>query len=240
MKRVAYALVALGLTTFTVAPAFAASPQGAVQMKWNVAATASLTLATNYTTAAGAQSLGANTLQGSPTAGVCTSASSETALTMTFGALNASPTVETACNYQRAVLANVITNDSSGYKINEWLDQAPTTGIQFCAFPNGSTAAGAGPASVNTSAPAAISGSTCAGSGALLPAGSAATGTGPGQPGTAGIRSSTAPGTPYNWVSATTSTAGLNYGQDIQINLSANQASSTTDTSYIIIQLVPN
>jgi len=229
------------MTTFTVAPAFAASPQGAVQMKWNVAATASLTLATNYTTTGGLQSLGANNLQGYPAAdAVCTSASAETALTMTFGQLSAQASVETACNYQRAVLASVITNDSSGYKINEWLDQAPTTGIQFCAFPNGSTAAGAGPASSNASAPAAISGSTCAGSGALLPAGSAATGTGPGQPGTAGIRSSTAPGSPYNWVSATSATAGLNYGQDIQINLSANQASSASDTSYIIIQLVPN
>jgi hypothetical protein len=232
VKRAALALVALGLTTFSVAPAFAASPQGAVQMKWNVAATAQLTLATNYVVATGLQSLGANNLQGSPAA-TCTSAVAETALTMTFGALTASSTLATACNYQRAVLANVVTNDSLGYKLNEWLDQAPTAGITFGAYTNGFAVAPAAPASVNAVAPA-------PGGGSILPAGSAPSGAGPGQPGTAGIRTATAPGLPYVWASTAAATAGTNWGEDIQINLSANQASSAADTSYIIIQLVPN
>ncbi|MFN2462056.1 MAG: hypothetical protein ABR591_15485 [Candidatus Velthaea sp.] len=223
------------------APAFAANPTGAVKMTWNVAATATMTLATNYTTAANApQSLGATSLQGSPAA-TCASGASETALNLTFGALSGSTTVETACNYQRAVSALVVTNDALGYKVQEWLDTAPTAGIQFCAFPNGSSAT-VGPASSNATAPAAIAAGACATGGSLLPAGSAPTGAGAGQPGTAGIRNSTAPATPFTWanVAAGPPAAQTIYGEDIQINLAPNQASSTADSSYIIISLIPN
>jgi len=228
------------MTTFSVAPAFAANPQGAVQMKWNVAASATMTLATNYTTATGLQSLGANNLQGSPAA-TCTSQTSETALTMTYGQLTGSSSAETACNYQRAVLANVVTNDSLGYKLEEFLEAAPTAGIQFCIFNNSSAAVGAGPASVNATAPAPISGSTCAGSGVLaVPGTGGSVGTGAGQPGTAGIATATAPGSPFVWASTAAATAGINWGEDLQINIAANQASSASDTDYMIVLLIPN
>ncbi|GAC1426922.1 MAG: hypothetical protein NVSMB5_21600 [Candidatus Velthaea sp.] len=237
MKRAASAVVALGMAAMVSTPAFAASQTGAVQMKWNVAATASLNLATNYS-ATGLQQTTANSLQPSA-AGVCASQAAETAFTMTFGPLTPSATTAVGCNYQKAVSATVVTNDSLGYKIQEWLDQAPTAGVQFCAFTNGSSAT-AGPASVNTVAPAAIAGSTCAAGGALLPAGSAAAGTAPGNPGTASLRTSTAPATPYTWASTTAATANTIWGEDVQLNLAANQASNTSDTSFIIISLIPN
>lgn len=230
------------MTTFTVAPAFAASPQGAVQMKWNVAATASLTLATNYVAATGLQSLGANSLQGSPAA-TCTSAASETALTMTYGQLTGSSTVETACNYQRAVEAQVVTNDSLGYKLTEFLEAAPTAGIQFCIFTNGNTAnLTSGPASSNATAPAPINAGTCAGSGVLaVPGTGGSVGSGAGQAGTAGIATATSPGaSAFTWASTAAATAGTSWGEDLQINLAANQASSVADTQYMIVLLVPN
>jgi len=229
------------MTAALAMPASAATQEGAVQYKWNVAATATMTLVTNYTSGApAAQGLGANTLLASP-AGTCTSGTSETAFTLTFGQLTPQSAAEASCTYKDAVAATITTNDSSGYKVQEWLDQAPTTGIQFCAFPNNTGVATLNaPASVDSTAPAAISGTTCATGGNLLPAGTSPTGSGPGNPGTAGIRASTAPTTPYTWVSTTTTAASLVYGEDIQINLAANQAASTTDTSYTIISLVLN
>jgi hypothetical protein len=239
VKRAASALVVLGLTAVTIAPSFAATQQGAVEAKWNVAATASMVLATNYVAATGVQSLGANNLQPSP-AGTCTAATTETALTMTYGPLTPSATAEVACNYQRAVLATVITNDSLGYKIVEYEEAAPTTGITFCAFPNGSTASGAGPVSSQATAPTPYTGSACATGGTALIAGTGgAVNSGAQQPG-ANPATATAPASPYNWVSATSASAGTAYGQDLQINLAANQASSASDQTYIIIELVPN
>jgi hypothetical protein len=218
----------MGLSALTIVPAFASTTlEGAVEAKWNVAATASLTLATNYSTTTGLQSLGANTLSGSP-AGTCANAGSETALTMTFGPLTPSATAEVACDYERAILANVITNDSLGFKINEYLEAAPTAGITFCAFPNGSDPTGTAPASIfaSSAAPTPYTGTACATGGTPLVAG-----TGGAVNGGAGN---------FVWVSATAATSGTNYGQDLQINLAANQASSTADQSYIIIQLVTN
>jgi len=235
----------VGLTALAIVPALASTTlQGAVEAKWNVAATASLTLATNYVTTTGLQSTGANTLTGSP-AGTCANASAETALTMTFGALTPSATAEVACDYERAILANVVTNDSTGFKINEYLEAAPTTGITFCAFPNGSDPTGTAPASIfaASTAPTPYTGSACATGGTPLVAGTGGlVNGGAGQPAPVGNPATATIPTTGNfvWVNATTSTAGTNYGQDLQINLAANQASSTADQSYIIIQLVTN
>jgi len=235
----------MGLSALTIVPAFASTTlEGAVEAKWNVAATASLTLATNYSTTTGLQSLGANTLSGSP-AGTCANAGSETALTMTFGPLTPSATAEVACDYERAILANVITNDSLGFKINEYLEAAPTAGITFCAFPNGSDPTGTAPASIfaASAAPTPYTGTACATGGTPLVAGTGgAVNGGAAQPAPAGNpATATIPGAGnFVWVSATAATSGTNYGQDLQINLAANQASSTADQSYIIIQLVTN
>jgi hypothetical protein len=222
-------------------PASAANQTGSVQMKWNVAATATMTLVTNYTAGSpAAQGLGANSLLPSVAATTCTSQSAETAFTLTFGALTPSSTAEVGCTYQRAIAATVTTNDSSGYKIQEWLDQAPTAGIQFCAIPNNTGVATVNaPASVTSGNPAATANS-CPNSGTVLVAGTAASGSGGGNPGTAGIRTATAPGSPYTWASTAAVAANLVYGEDIQIGLAANQASSASDTSYVIISLIPN
>jgi len=238
VKRAATALVALGLTAVTIAPSFAANQQGAVEAKWNVAATASMTLATNYVATTGLQSLLANSLQPNP-AGTCASATSETALTMTFGQLTPSATAEVACNYQRAILASVVTNDSLGYKIIEYEEAAPTAGITFCAFPNGFAATGAGPASSQATAPAPYTGTACATGGTALIAGSSGAINGGAQQPGANPATANAPGSPFDWVSASTATAGTDYGQDLQINLAANQASSASDQTYIIIELMP-
>jgi hypothetical protein len=239
-KRATLALVGLGMAAATCAPASAASQSGAVQMKWSVAATASMTLVTNYTAGvAAAQGVGANSLQPSA-AGVCANQAAETAFTMTFGSITPAVAAAVGCNYQRAVAATVTTNDSLGYVITEFLDQAPTAGITFCAFKNNVGVATANaPASVNAAAPAAFAG-TCAGTGTALVAGSAASGVGGGNPGTAGIRTATAPGAPFTWASTAAVAANLVYGEDIQINAAANQASIAADTSYIIITLTPN
>jgi hypothetical protein len=238
VNRAAVALVALGLTALTIAPSFAASPQGAVEAKWNVAATASMTLATNYVAATGMQSLGPQSLQASP-AGTCTAGTTEIALTMTFGALTPNATSTVGCNYQRAILASVVTNDSLGYKVVEYEEATPTAGITFCAFPNGSTASGAGPASSQASAPAPYTTACAAGGTALIAGTAGAVNNGAQQPGS-NPATATAPASPFNWVSATTATPGTNYGQDLQISLAANQASSAADQTYIIIELVPN
>ena len=238
MKRAASALVALGLTAITVVPAFASTTvQGAVEAKWNVAATASMTLATNYLTATGLQSLGANNLQPSP-AGTCTAATSESLLTLTYGPITPSATAEVACNYQRAISALVVTNDSAGYQIKEYEEATPTAGITFCAFPNGSTPSGAGPASSNATAPTPYTGTACATGGTALIAGTGGAVNGGAQQPGANPATAIAPATPFDWVTASAATAGTNYGQDLQINLAANQASSTTDQTYIIISLV--
>lgn len=239
-RRGALALVGLGMAAVTCAPVSAATQSGSVQMKWNVAATATMALVTNYTAGiAAAQGTGANSLQPSG-AGVCASQTAETAFTMTFGALTPLATAQVGCNYQRAVAATVTTNDSLGYKVTEFLDQAPTAGITFCQYPNNAGAATTtAPASSQTTAPVAYT-SACSTGGTALVAGTAASGTGGGNPGTVGIRTATTPATPYTWASTTATASNLVYGEDIQINLGANQASSTADTSYIIVSLIPN
>lgn len=240
-KRAALALVGLGMAAVTCAPVSAATQTGSVQMKWSVAATATMTLVTNYTSGvAAAQGTGANSLQPSP-AGTCANQAAETAFTMTFGALTPSATTAVGCNYQRAVAATVTTNDSLGYKVTEFLDQTPTAGITFCAFPNNSGAATVNaPASLQASAPAAYTAGACATGGTALVPGTGASGTGGGNPGTTGIRTATTPATPYTWASTAAVAANLVYGEDIQLNLAANQASTAADTSYIIISLIPN
>lgn len=239
LKRAALALATMGMAAVTCMPASAATQTGAVQMKWNVSATAAMTLATNYS-GTGAQGTGANALQPS-IAGTCTNAAAETAFTMTFGALTPSATAEVACNYQKAVAATVTTNDSLGYKVEEWLASTATAGVQFCAFPNNAGAATtAAPSSSQATAPAAIAAGACATGGTILPAGTLVSAGTAGNPGTAGLITSTAPGTPYTWASTAAVAAGLVYGQDIQLNLAPNQGSSAADTSYIIVSLIPN
>jgi hypothetical protein len=240
-KRAALALVGLGMAAATCAPVSAGTPvPGAVQMKWSVAATASMTLVTNYTAGvAAAQGVGANSLQPSA-AGVCANQASETAFTMTFGAITPAVAAGVGCNYQRAVAATVTTNDSLGYTISEYLDQAPTAGVTFCAFKNNPGAATTNaPASVNAAAPAAFAAGACAAGGTALVAGTGAAGANPGNPGAAGLRTATAPGVPFTWASTATTAANLVYGEDIQLNVAANQASAAADTSFIIISLLP-
>lgn len=241
MKRAVSTLAALGLAALAVAPAAAATQSGAVKMTWNVSVAATLNLTTNYAASTGAQGLGANSLQGAPAA-TCASGTSETAFNLTYGSLTPSVTTATACNYQRAIAAQVTTNSTS-WSVTQFLSAAAPAGIGFCAFSNGAASASA-PASSQTTAPAAGTYTTgslsgCATGGVVIPAGSAATGTAPGNPGTTGIVTATAPGSPAAFCSSTT--AGTAFcGEDLQINLAANQPVAAAQSSFLIVQLIAN
>jgi hypothetical protein len=241
VKRAASVLAALGLATLAVAPASAATTSGAVKMTWNVSVAATLNLTTNYAVTTGAQGLGANVLQGAPAA-TCTSGTSEAAFNLTYGALTPSVSAAVACNYQKAIAASVSTN-STNWNVTQFLSAAAPTGIGFCAFSNGAASASA-PASAQTTAPAVgtyTSGSLtgCATGGILIPAGTGGTGTAPGNPGTAGLVTATAPGTPAAFCSSTTA-GTFSCGEDLQINLAANQPVATAQSSYLIVQLIAN
>lgn len=234
-------LAALGLTALAVAPAAAATTSGAVKMTWNVSVAATLNLTTNYAVTTGVQGLGANSLQGAPAA-TCTSGTSETAFNLTYGSLTPSVTTATACNYQKAIAAAVSTN-STNWSVTQFLSAAAPAGIGFCAFSNGAASASA-PASSQASAPAVGTYTTgsltgCATGGVVIPTGTAATGTNPGNPGTAGLVTATAPGTPAAFCSSTTAGSFI-CGEDVQINLAANQPVAAAQSSFLIVQLIAN
>jgi hypothetical protein len=252
VKRAAAALVTLGMAAATCAPAFAANPSAAVKMTWTVSATAQLSIATQYATAVAALTQGTSTPSLLPSvAGVCTGVgTTEVADNLSFGALTPSASAETGCDYQNAVAAEVVTNDSAGFKLNEFIAAAAPAGITFCAIPNGSTTNGAATttASVESGNPAAATNATTCAVGTALTAGSAAVAGVVGQSnpvgggvGTAGLETATAPGAPFVWGNATAATAGAFYSEDMQINLAANTASTAAQqSSFLIIQLIPN
>jgi len=226
-----------------------------VKLTWTVSTTAQLSIATQYAASSSnivtAQGSSAPSLQPS-TAGVCSgTGTTETAFNLTYGTLVPSTSAEVGCNYQNAIAAEVMTNDSNGYKLNEFEVSAPT-GITFCAFPNGSTTGSATTtvASAQSTAPVAYTGSACANGSTVLAAGTSPTNTSPGQSnpigggsGTAGLETATAPGSGnFTWGSASTSTttSGAFFSEDLQINLAANQPAGTAQSAFIIIQLIPN
>jgi hypothetical protein len=235
----------------TCAPAFAANPSGAVKMTWTVSATAQLSIATQYASASGnivtAQGAGTPSLLPS-VAGACAGSGAEVADNLTFGAITPSASAEVGCDYQNAVAAEVVTNDSLGYKLNEFVVNAPA-GITFCAIPNGSQTgtAVATVASIESGNPAAATNATTCAVGTALQAGSAPAGTTPGQSnpvgggaGTAGLETATAPGAPFAWGNSATSAAAAFFSEDMQINLAANQPSAANQSAFLIIQLIPN
>jgi hypothetical protein len=236
----------------TCAPAYAVNPSAAEKKTWTVSATAQLSIATQYAAASNnivtAQGAGTPSLLPSA-AGVCAGSGAEVADNLTFGALTPSTTVEVGCDYQNAVAAEVATNDSLGFKLNEFVVSAPA-GITFCAFPSGATngTAAATVASGLSGNPAAWTGAACAAGGTVLAAGSAPAGSNPGQSnpiggggGTAGLETATAPGAGnFAWGNAVAAFPAAFFSEDIQINLAANQASAAGQSAFLIIQLIPN
>jgi hypothetical protein len=233
---------------------------GGAQIQWTSAATASLTIVTQYS-AAGAQGNAVPTLLPSA-AGVCTAAGNEANFTLTFGALNPKTNVPTACLYANALAVAVQTNDAAGFAVNEYLDAAPTSGIGICAFPNGGasfplTAAIAPvPASARSGNPAAgtYTGNaltSCAAGGSIIPAGTGGASSGgstPGNPGAPGLEFYSPSTASMNFVSNAGPTVNGGavvsmYGaQDVQVNMAPGARSTTAGQTgaYITIELVAN
>jgi hypothetical protein len=252
VKRILAAAALAAVIALPALPSMAAGTPsyGSVKMSWSVNTTANMTLATQYS-AAGAQGLAAPNLLPSALA-VCAGSGTETAFNMTFGAINPNLTAAVGCLYTNAVAASVTTNDSAGFKINEYLDAAPAGGAAFCAYGNGGTfplTAGAVVQSTRAGNPAAgtFTGPgvvTCTG-GQQVPVGTGGTlnaGTTPGNPGTASLEFYSAATNGLNVVSNPAQALTAVYaGQDIQLNLPAGAASTVaTQSSYMTVQLFPN
>lgn len=165
----------LSLATFaavvgaTVLPAAAANPTGNVTVKWNIAASGTLALNTNYSNT-GAQQLTAPSILANLNggAGSCTATGngSEVAATVNFGSITPDSTVYEGCYYKNAVNAVVTTNDNS-WNLQANVSAALPAGYSLCGSGNGFAWGGAGGAalaatqSVVAAAPAPSAGNTC-------------------------------------------------------------------------------
>jgi len=153
----------------TALPAAAANPTGNVTVKWNIAASGTLALNTNYS-AAGAQQLTAPSilanLNGGSGACTATGNGSEVAATVNFGIITPDSAVYEGCYYKNAVNAVVTTNDNS-WNLQVALSAAMPAGYSLCGSANGYTWGAAGNAtmsatqSVVAAAPAPSAGNTC-------------------------------------------------------------------------------
>jgi hypothetical protein len=253
MKRIlAAAALALSMV-LPASPSFAAGTPiyGSVKLGWSVTTTATMQIVTQYN-GSFAQGTAAPSLLPS-SAGVCSGSGSETAFNLSYGAIAPSLSSAVACTYTNAVAVGVTTNDSAGFKVNQYLDSTPGSGAAFCAYPNGGAAfpltAGA---TLNTSVrsgnPAAgtFAGPsiTCVGAGAQVPigaGGASSAGTTPGNPGTAGLEFYSPSTASQNFVSNTAAATSLAYaGEDLQLNLPTGAASSSATSTYMTLQMVPN
>ena len=262
MKRalvVASVLTAALAATATGARA-SSTTSGGAQIKWTAAATASMAIATQYSTTF-AQGTATPTLLPS-VVGVCNGTGNETNFTLTFGALAPRPTTPTACLYKNALAVSVQSNDANGFVVNQYLDANPATGIGICAFPNGGASFPLAPAVAPVSASArsgnpAAGGYTgnnltsCAAGGTIVPAGaggSSSGGSNPGNPGAAGLEyySPSTAGLGFMSMAGPTLSGGviatMYAAEDVQVNLAAGTPSSTAAQTgaYITIQLVLN
>lgn len=260
MKRLFVACMVAAELLGSATLARASSSSGAAQIQWTAAASVNLSIATQYN-ATFVQGTAAPTILAS-TAGVCAAPPSETAFTLTFGALTPSSTVSTACLYKNAVAVAVSTNDAAGFSVSQYLDSTPTTGTGICAFPNGGASFPLAPAiapvatstrSGNPAAGAFTAGTltSCAAGGSVVPpgtGGSASAGTLPGNPGTGGLQFYSPSGTVLGLLNSSIPTVNAGavvnmYGaEDIQVNLGAGAHSTTAAQTgiFLTIELIAN
>jgi hypothetical protein len=263
VKRAVAALVMLGIATATAAPSMAATTvYGSAQLKYTVNATASVSIAVNYDPTTGSIK---NATAGSilpSAAGNCTAAVAEGVnATLTFGGITPpGGAAYTGCYYQNAVSVGVLSNDTNGVKVLEYLDSVPT-GTAVCVFPLGTvnTLSALPAASGASGNPAAYTGAACptvnsiAGQALTAPNGSTITG-GPnfgaaGAP--AGVTTNVNATTSYvAWTAggvqlfngaAAAGLSGTTYkyvGQDVQMNVNGTAASGA-NTSIITVAVIP-
>jgi len=166
VKRAVAALVTLGIGAMCSAPAFAvgAPAYGSAQLKYQIAATASVSIATNYAAATGNTGSGGGaaipTFISGGTGSCGTAASEATAAVLTFGQITPpSGAGSQTCLYKNAVSLGVESNSAVGVQVFEYLDIVAPTGIVVCAYPT-DTALAAKPTGSGVTAVA--GGATCA------------------------------------------------------------------------------
>jgi hypothetical protein len=254
VKRAVAALVMLGIGTVMATPSQAATTvYGSAQLKYTVNATASVSIATNYNTTTGAQQLTAPSILASA-AGSCTAPAAETAATLTFAGITPPGTAGTytGCLYQNALSIGILSNDSTGVNVFEYID-TPQTGEAVCMVPTDASlkAAPSASAATGTVAPY-YTGTTCgAGVAKLLPGlGAATAGTGFGAAGNPGGTAVTATPTATTYTSGgiqlcggatCTGNSGTTWkymGQDIQLNVGTTAVSGSA-ANVITVAVIP-
>jgi hypothetical protein len=256
---VASAFVA-SLAAASTLGAHASTRTAGAQIQWTSAATASMTIVTQYSVA-GAQGNAVPTLLPS-LAGVCTAAGGETNFTLTYGPLNPRPNAATGCLYKNAIAVSVNTNDATGFTVNQYLDATPTSGVGICAYPNGGASFPLAPAVAPVTAsgrsgnPAAgtFTGNnltSCAAGGSIVPpgtGGASSAGTNPGNPGAPGLEFYSPSGTSLGLMTMAGPTVNggvlvnMFGAEDVQVNLASGAASTTAGQTgaYITLQLILN
>jgi hypothetical protein len=257
---VASALVASLAAASTPAAHASVTRTGGAQIQWTSAATASMTIVTQYSVG-GAQGNALPTLLPSQ-AGVCTAAGTEANFTLTYGALSPRPNAATGCLYKNALAVGVQTNDATGFVVNQYLDAVPTSGVGICAYPNGGASFPLAPAV----APLTASGrsgnppagtftgmilTSCPAGSSIVPAGTGGASSGgatPGNPGTAGLEFYSPSGTGLGLMTMAGPTVNggvlvnMYAAEDVQVNMAAGAASTTAGQTgaYITLQLILN
>ena len=256
MKRAVVALVMLGMGAVTAAPSMASTTvYGSAQLKYTVNATAAISIATNYTAAAGGpQSAAASTILAGGT-GTCSAGAIEATASLTFGGITppANPANYQTCYYKNAISVGVNSNDASGVSVYEFVDtlQANTA---ICAYPLNAVPAASPTTSGATAAMITGSGAcptvNSVNGQALVAKGATTAGTGFGGAGAPGGTDVTATPTAtllgaaggYTLYTSGASAppAGWNFlGQDISTSVNG-AAASGAQTSVITFELIAN
>lgn len=232
-KKIAAVLAAAAL--FTPALPASAALTGNVTVKWNTQAVGAISLYTQYsgtTTPAGQHQAAASNdiytaLNGG--AGQCNgtatspSQDANAAGTVNFGnVMPDSGTNVTDCLEINAINAQVVTNDTAGWSVNEAAQAAIPANYALCAYPNGGASfplsgALAYAASARSAAVANTTLGTCASSGNLL--------------------STTAFNLVTNSTTTFNSAAPANIGEDLELEIGANAPAGAT-TATVVYTLV--
>lgn len=133
-------LMALAALLLPAAPVAAATANGSVTLQWNISASVSLNLYTDYSST-GVQGTVAPTeyTQANGGAGSCTAPTSAPAAgIVNFGSVVPDLAKQTWCYYKNAVNAQIVTN-STNWNLSEQLAAALPASYQLCASPNGYT-----------------------------------------------------------------------------------------------------
>ncbi len=229
MKKI-LSIAALAGLALQALPASAASQSGNVTLKWNISASVSMTIYTDYnstgTQGTTAPSILANLNGGS---GQCTAPTSAPAQgTVDWGSITPDLVNVTDCYYKNAVNAQIVTN-SKNWSLSEAFGASPAfpTGYLLCAAPNGYTFG-----SAPTSLPATQSTVTSAPSATTsCPTGTSAIST-----------------TALNMISADATSfpnsSPANVGEDLELAVPAGAATgafvSGTNLPYLVLTAVAN